>query len=130
MDENPKIETHPVAELLSEMQRISEIHQSAKLDTYTRPFQHQPLSDAVERIEKLWTADWEAKSDEERLDDLNELEACLPGLIEAEDTARAGEKADVEEGTEREVQEASQAEEAKSQIALGYAYPSRKGLHR
>ena len=93
LNEDPKIEESPVATLLSEMQRISEIHQSAKLDTYTRPFQHQPLSDAVERIEKLWTADWEAKSDEERLDDLNELETCLPGLIEAEDTARADEKA-------------------------------------
>ena len=88
LEEDPKIETHPVAELLSEMQRISEIHQSAKLDTYTPPFLHQPLSDAVERIEKLWTSDWEAKSDEARLDDLNALEAELPSLIEAEDTAR------------------------------------------
>ena len=92
LDEDPKIEGHPIATLLSEMQRIHEIHQSAKLDTYTRPFLHQPLSDALERIEKLWTADWEAKSDEERLDDLNELEAELPSLIEAEDTAQADEK--------------------------------------
>ena len=88
LEEDPKIETHPVAELLSEMQRISEIHQSAKLDTYTPPFLHQPLSDAALKVEKLWTADWEAKSDEARLDDLNALEAELPSLIEAEDTAR------------------------------------------
>ena len=90
MDEDPEIEGHPIAPLLSEMQRISEIHQSAKtLDTYTRPFLIGPLSDAVEKVEKLWTADWEAKSDEDRLDDLDELDAELPSLIEAEDTARA-----------------------------------------
>ena len=92
LNEDPKIEGHPVAALLSEMQRIHEIRQSAKLDTYTRPFLIGPLSDAVEKIEKLWTSDWEAKSAEERLDDLNKLEACLPSLIEAEDTARAASK--------------------------------------
>jgi len=120
LNEDPKIETHPVAELLSEMQRISDIHQSAKLDTDTPPFRHQPLSsenradeseslssnngvahrqrneaqprfsaDAVERIENLWTSDWEAKSDEERLEDLNKLEVELPGLIAAESEAAA-----------------------------------------
>ncbi|RKU10855.1 hypothetical protein C6503_19415 [Candidatus Poribacteria bacterium] len=95
LDEDPKIEGYSIATLLSEMQRISEIHQSAKLDTYTRPFLHQPLSDAVEKIEKLWSvSDWEAKSAEERLDDLNELETCLPGLIEAEDTARETESSE------------------------------------
>ena len=80
LNEDPKIETHPVAELLSEMQRISDIHQS----------QHPRFSaDAVERIEKLWTSDWEAKSDEERLEDLNKLEVELPGLIAAESEAAA-----------------------------------------
>jgi len=79
LNEDPKIETHPVAELLSEMQRISDIHQS----------RHPRFSaDAVERIENLWTSDWEAKSDEERIEDLNKLEVELPGLIAAEDTAQ------------------------------------------
>ena len=99
------------------MQRISEIHQSAKLDTYTRPFLIGPLSDAVERIEKLWTSDWEvSKSAEERLDDLNELEAELPSLIEAEDNARAGEKADVEEGTEREAKKLLKQKKQKAKL--------------
>ena len=111
LEEDPKIETHPVAELLSEMQRISEIHQSAKLDTYTPPFLHQPLSDAVERIEKLWTSDWEAKSAEARLDDLNELETCLPGLIEVEDTARAASSK-----KEREVQKLHKQKKQKAKL--------------
>ena len=117
MDEDPKIEGSPIAALLSEMQRISEIHQSEKLDTYTRPFLIDPLSDAVERIEKLWTSDWEvSKSAEERLDDLNELEAELPSLIEAEDNARAGEKADVEEGTEREAKKLLKQKKQKAKL--------------
>lgn len=88
LEEDPKIETHPVAVLLSEMQRLSDLHQSVKV--HTPPFLHQPFADAIERIEMMWLPDnYEASPTAQRTSSLDALEAEVPGLIEAEGTARA-----------------------------------------
>ena len=92
---------NPIHALLDELMRINTVMNTyAMLGEYAPPFLHQPLSAALDTVQGVWTADWEAKPRTERMTDLDVLLRSFATHKEYEDKARstlsAAEKAKVQ----------------------------------
>ena len=81
---------NPIHALLDELMRINTVMNTyAMLGEYAPPFLHQPLSAALDTVQRVWTADWESKPRTERMTDLDVLLRSFATHKEYEDKARA-----------------------------------------
>ena len=81
---------NPIHALLDELMKINTVMNTyAMLGEYAPPFLHQPLSAALDTVQRVWTADWESKPRTERMTDLDVLLRSFATHKEYEDKARA-----------------------------------------
>ena len=118
---------NPVHALLSELMVIhAVVNVYAELDAYSRPFLHGPLNLAVEKLQRVKTADWESKSRTERMTDLEELLADYTSLKNREMDARAAAAKAADDA--RRVAELKIREDTEIEAATDHLHSERTGL--
>ena len=87
---NPEYLESPVSDMLNELVKINTVMNTyAVFGEYAPPFLHQPLSAALDTVQRVWTADWESKARTERMTDLDVLLRSFATHKEYEDKARS-----------------------------------------